>query len=645
MDTQLQSVSKLFTEKLYRIPDYQRGYAWGEKQLKEYWGDVLQLENEKNHYVGVLTLEEVSSHIYETWEDDLWIIKSKSFKPYFVVDGQQRLTTTVILLQAITESVSETSKLNFNTIQEIRKRFIFDSKDDGISRSYIFGYEKDNPSCNFLKKNIFREKNSDSYIEEETIYTLNLYRAKNFFIERLQELNKADIENIFTKITQRFLFNIYTISSDIDVFVAFETMNNRGKPLSHLELLKNRLIYLSTKFDVKEYEQQKLRRTVNDCWKALYHVLGKNKEKPLDDDLFLLNHTLRYFGPEFFKAENRGALNRIYIERFRKDYPDFLLENKFTPKNIDTKTASKKLSVKNIYEYASDLQASILVWYDIFNPASSNKFNDEEKLYLTRIHRLGINSVLPLLLDVYSSETPKERSVIFLSLLERLLFVSIFFHRFNNQSEFYDMVLQHSKKKDKIGSYINTLIERNKVINKYGLVEDRLIDSFRRGFYKWEAIRYLLYEYELSLKGQTKTARNKIDWNELNKESSDYITVEHIYPQNASADCWSVINNHYSASERQILADSLGNLLPLSTAKNSSLQNICFKTKVDRKDGLAGYRYGSYSEIEVSQCPDWTAQEILKRGVKLLEFVEKRWAIKLGDYDQKVKILRLRFVK
>lgn len=155
MDTQLQSISKLFTEKLYRIPDYQRGYAWGEKQLKEFWGDVLQLENEKNHYVGVLTLEEVDPNIYDKWEDDLWIIKSKRFKPYFIVDGQQRLTTTVILLQAVTESVNENAKLNFNTIQEIRKRFIFDSKDDGISRSYIFGYEKDNPSYNFLKKKYF----------------------------------------------------------------------------------------------------------------------------------------------------------------------------------------------------------------------------------------------------------------------------------------------------------------------------------------------------------------------------------------------------------------------------------------------------------------------------------------------------------
>lgn len=467
MDTQLQSISKLFTEKLYRIPDYQRGYAWGEKQLKEFWGDVLQLENEKNHYVGVLTLEEVDPNIYDKWEDDLWIIKSKRFKPYFIVDGQQRLTTTVILLQAVTESVNENAKLNFNTIQEIRKRFIFDSKDDGISRSYIFGYEKDNPSYNFLKKNIFKEKSSESYIEEETIYTLNLDKAKRFFLERLKELSKSEIEEIFTKITQRFLFNIYTISSDIDVFVAFETMNNRGKPLSHLELLKNRLIYLSTKFDVKEFDQQKLRRTVNDCWKALYHNLGKNKEKPLDDDLFLLNHTLKYFGSEFVRIENKGVTNRLYVERFRRDYPDFLLENKFTHKNINVRGKKNKLSVQKVYEYAGDLQASILVWYDIFNPTISSKFNDEEKSYLNKLHRLGISPVLPLLLNVYTAEVRKDQSIEFLKLLERLMFNNIFFFRLYNNSEFYDLALQSYKKQDKVDTYIEYINERLNFLYKW----------------------------------------------------------------------------------------------------------------------------------------------------------------------------------
>lgn len=43
------------------------------------------------------------------------------------------------------------------------------------------------------------------------------------------------------------MFNVYQINDSFDIFVAFEIINNRGKPLSSLELLKNRLIYLSAK--------------------------------------------------------------------------------------------------------------------------------------------------------------------------------------------------------------------------------------------------------------------------------------------------------------------------------------------------------------------------------------------------------------
>jgi uncharacterized protein with ParB-like and HNH nuclease domain len=40
MDTQLLTLSKIFTERLFRIPDYQRGYAWTDKQLRDFWNDI-----------------------------------------------------------------------------------------------------------------------------------------------------------------------------------------------------------------------------------------------------------------------------------------------------------------------------------------------------------------------------------------------------------------------------------------------------------------------------------------------------------------------------------------------------------------------------------------------------------------------------
>ena len=126
MKTDLFSISKIFTERLLRIPDYQRGYAWTEKQLKDYWSDLIQLEPGKNHYIGVLTLEEVPNDVIETWSEDHWIIKAKSYEPFYVVDGQQRLTTTIVLIQAITESVNDKAKLNFTLIDDIKRKYLFE---------------------------------------------------------------------------------------------------------------------------------------------------------------------------------------------------------------------------------------------------------------------------------------------------------------------------------------------------------------------------------------------------------------------------------------------------------------------------------------------------------------------------------------
>lgn len=344
MDTQLQSISKIFTERLYRIPDYQRGYAWTEKQLKDYWNDIIQLEENKNHYVGVLTLEKVPNETFEKWDDDKWIIKSKSFEPYYVVDGQQRLTTTIILIQAITEALTKKDTLNYATGDEIRKRYIFDSKDGGISRSYIFGYEKDNPSYEFLKRKIFLEDSGGGYRKEETIYTHNLIFAKDYFKKKLKELTKNELEIVFRKVTQNLLFNIYSITSDIDVFIAFETMNNRGKPLSNLELLKNRLIYLSTKFDVDENEKIQLRKRINDSWKAVYHYLGRNKERPLKDDLFLTNHFMNIFSQSHSPTANQKLMKRTsalllpmlpaVLYHFRNSRFKIFLFIKLSPKGI-----------------------------------------------------------------------------------------------------------------------------------------------------------------------------------------------------------------------------------------------------------------------------------------------------------------------
>ena len=293
--SELTTLSKLFDKRIYRIPDYQRGYAWTLSQCEDFWDDLTNLTNDRSHYTGMLSLKLLGVDEYKDWQEEQWIIKDKDYEAYHVVDGQQRLTTFIILMSAVLDLTKEKEilVLNGDDIEDIKSRYIVEYKKPlKIEKAYKFGYEHDNPSSKYLRSKILGEqKNIDL---EETFYTLNLENAKDFFKSKVEELyddkGKVGIEELFKKLINRLKFNVHYIDDDFDVFVAFETMNNRGKKLSNLEILKNRLIYLITIYDEKQLssgEKQSLRISVNDAWKEVYKQLGKNKNQPLNDDVYL----------------------------------------------------------------------------------------------------------------------------------------------------------------------------------------------------------------------------------------------------------------------------------------------------------------------------------------------------------------------
>lgn len=52
MSSQLQTIDTIFNSRIFRIPDYQRGYAWGQRQLEDFWQDLNRLTDGRNHYTG-----------------------------------------------------------------------------------------------------------------------------------------------------------------------------------------------------------------------------------------------------------------------------------------------------------------------------------------------------------------------------------------------------------------------------------------------------------------------------------------------------------------------------------------------------------------------------------------------------------------
>lgn len=399
----------------------------------------------------------------------------------------------------IIEALKDDQTPNFTEKRDIQKKFIFDSKDGQISRSYIFGYEKDNPSYNYLKSEIFGEWNTET--NEETVYTQNLSRAKTYFQQQVSELTFDQLEVLYKKITQNLLFNILTISNEVDVCVAFETMNNRGKPLSVLELLKNRLIYLSLKFDQPDFERDRLRKAVNDCWRSLYHNLGRNKDRPLNDDRFLAAHYMIYF--DSIIADRR----RVYSGQIKSGarylgHIEDLLEKKFISRNIsESSPEESRITLSDVYKYVSSLQDSVELWYTIFNPNESN-IPDQLKVSLDRLIRLGVatEGYLPLILIVLQRIRSDKKRLAFLRQLERFIFVALLHSPYFSLpfNAMYDpvatkMAMEFRAEKspdvtlDKIVKYFEEQIL--KIISDTR-IKDIVDKSRSNGFYEWPIIKY-----------------------------------------------------------------------------------------------------------------------------------------------------------
>ena len=252
----LESLKSIFKDRVFKIPDYQRGYAWQERQLKDFWEDIVNLPDDRFHYTGLLSLKQVAKKDYESknWTSERWLIQDRAFRPFHIVDGQQRLTTFVIfineilnLIKSLPENADKTDENIFIgtfSLKQIKEEYlVVQMPPKYILNTYKFGYEEDNPSFKYLRHRILGEPDGGSITE--TFYTLNLENAKQFFKDNLANYCKtygiSEIELLFKKVTQNLMFNMHEIGDDFDVFVAFETMNNRGKKLSNLELLKNRL--------------------------------------------------------------------------------------------------------------------------------------------------------------------------------------------------------------------------------------------------------------------------------------------------------------------------------------------------------------------------------------------------------------------
>ena len=626
--TELQKLGEILSEYHFEIPDYQRGYAWNETQWKSLWQDIQNISKmtTQQHFTGMMLLRPCEN--------------STDLTNMEVVDGQQRLVTVMILANRLRRKLQ----------QEI-VHYHLTFKDNEDLQNYFNYYA------------LIVNPNEANLLQEPSSYAINIKKVAEYFEKCIKDLSKEQSAEILEVVLNKLCLYILVVSAGFDMHIAFETLNNRGRRLSQMELLKNRLIYLTTILNDDLREADKLRGDIHGAWKNIYRSLGRNIETQNHDDEFLLAHATAYFK----KNHEADWLEKILF----KD--TFSLDN-------------SSISFELIRRYMKNLELGAVWWSHIHAP---NRLPETHQKLLDQISHAGFAYFKPLLLSAYMRATeslpvpascPSEHEnsleciTDLLNQVER--FIVIIFRLLGNKGNLgkADMdriaytLLQSGRdldgylakahninylsnkeaillvadylkawvdnKEDDDGSFTYNRFQFSGVFtpDKFqNVVEGRFRDE--SGYYKWDFTRIALYEYEEAFRVEGKKPV-KASWDNFSFDE----TVEHIYPQTPDRDYW---NNQFKFASgtnrngkiKKALQNSLGNLLLLSRSINSGISNAAYnddKSKIFGKD--------SYSAAEVAQTfTDWNAQSIAVRGVAILKFIEKRWMIDLTDDPYKLK--------
>lgn len=244
MENVQNNIEEVFTKRLFRIPDYQRGYAWEEQQWGEFLEDLELLGENKEHYTGTLVLDTVDQ---PPRQDS----GGTRHDAYEVVDGQQRLTTVVLLLDSIRREMRKDETNKWSIFAEgIRENYV--SVTDIHSKQPIYKLQLNDNDNGFFVDEVLNgeptEEGTKNYSQER------LAKARKYFADYLQnQRHKDEVEyetwllNLHNKVTSQLRVSLYFVETKADVGVIFEVMNNRGKPISELDKVKNYLLYLASK--------------------------------------------------------------------------------------------------------------------------------------------------------------------------------------------------------------------------------------------------------------------------------------------------------------------------------------------------------------------------------------------------------------
>lgn len=227
------SLETLFKEKTnMAIPIYQRGYAWGADQVDDLWNDLMEVmaDNQDDHFFGQVVMNESEGKL-------------------FIIDGQQRLTTTVIFLAVIREAFLKLAATDDQISSEAKIRAT-DLQTDVLGVNNHYHLTQSDAIRDYFDRFIQTSGAFETAPKTKEQSLKNIHRTflalqKNVTDElaKLPTTNERlnYLKSLYKRFTQGFFVITIITQDEAAAFVIFETLNARGRDLNASDLLKNHI--------------------------------------------------------------------------------------------------------------------------------------------------------------------------------------------------------------------------------------------------------------------------------------------------------------------------------------------------------------------------------------------------------------------
>jgi uncharacterized protein with ParB-like and HNH nuclease domain/predicted transport protein len=218
------------------IPIYQRTYTWGERECRQLWEDILRTGRN-----DVVSAHFVGSIVYV--EKGLYSVSSQS--PLLVIDGQQRLTTTALLIESLARSLGNTEPMEGFSAKKLRNYYLLNPLEDGDKRYKLVLSQTDKASLIALLDGHPTPKEHSIRVEANF----------EFFKERIAEV-KDELPALCKGLAKLVIVDISLNRDQDNPQLIFESLNSTGRELSQADLIRNFILMgLEPQLQTKLYEQ------------------------------------------------------------------------------------------------------------------------------------------------------------------------------------------------------------------------------------------------------------------------------------------------------------------------------------------------------------------------------------------------------